>query len=64
MWQSAPRRTLVAVDNIEFADVDIFDITNPRAPQQIGDFDLVELFPQIVEQGVGNQARSSTTTPW
>ena len=36
-------------------DVDIFDITDPRAPVQVGDHDLDELFPQILdgEQGLG-----------
>jgi Ca2+-binding RTX toxin-like protein len=49
IWQDGPRAFLVASDNVEFTDVDIFDITNPRAPVQVGDHDLVELFPQILE---------------
>jgi Ca2+-binding RTX toxin-like protein len=49
VWQDGPRAFLVASDNIEFSDVDIFDITNPRAPVQVGDHDLVELFPQILD---------------
>jgi Ca2+-binding RTX toxin-like protein len=54
VWQNGPRAFLVASDNIEFTDVDIFDITNPRAPVQIGDHDLVELFPQILDGEQGN----------
>ena len=37
------------MDNTEFHDVDIFDITDPRAPVFIGDHDLIELAD---EQGV------------
>jgi hypothetical protein len=44
----------VASDNIELTDVDIFDITNPRAPVQVGDHDLVERFPEIMEGEQGN----------
>ncbi len=49
VWQDGPRAFLVASDNIELTDVDIFDITNPRAPVMVGDHDLVELFPQILD---------------
>jgi Ca2+-binding RTX toxin-like protein len=54
VWQDGPKAFLVASDNIEFTDVDIFDITNPRAPVQVGDHDLVELFPEILEGEQGN----------
>jgi Ca2+-binding RTX toxin-like protein len=56
VWQDGPRAFLVASDNPEQTDVDIFDITNPRAPVQVGDFDLDLTFPQILdgEQGFGN----------
>jgi hypothetical protein len=55
VWQDGPRAFLVASDNIEQTDVDIFDITNPRAPVQVGDFDLDQRFPQILngEQAFG-----------
>jgi Ca2+-binding RTX toxin-like protein len=53
VWQNGPRAFLVASDNIEGTDVDIFDITNPRAPVQVGDHDLAVLFPQIL---AGEQA--------
>ena len=47
VWQDGPRAFLVASDNIEGSDVDIFDITNPREPEQVGDFDLSQEFPQV-----------------
>jgi len=53
VWQDGPRAFLVASDNIELTDVDIFDITDPRNPVQVGDFDLAERFPQIL---AGEQA--------
>jgi hypothetical protein len=55
MWQDDGRAYLVATDNFEFHDVDIFEITNPRRPRPVAEFDLVEEFPQIVDQGaLGN----------
>jgi Ca2+-binding RTX toxin-like protein len=54
VWQDGPRAFLVASDNIEETDVDIFDITNPRAPAQVGDFNLEARFPQIMNGEQGN----------
>jgi hypothetical protein len=54
VWQNGPRAFLVASDNIEFTDVDIFDITDPRNPVMVGDHDLVELFPEILDGEQGN----------
>jgi hypothetical protein len=54
VWQNGPRAFLVASDNIEFTDVDIFDITDPRNPFIVGDHDLVELFPEILDGEQGN----------
>jgi hypothetical protein len=34
-WQDGKKAYAVAVDNLEFLDVDIFDITNPRNPRLI-----------------------------
>jgi len=56
IWQDGAKAYAVAVDNTELHDVDIFDITDPRNPQFIGDLDLVELFPQIV----ANSANGNT----
>jgi hypothetical protein len=47
MWQHGGEAYIVGVDNFEFHDVDIFRITNPRAPQAVAEFDLLEAFPQI-----------------
>ena len=49
VWQNGPRAFLVASDNVELTDVDIFDITDPRNPVMVGDHDLVELFPEILD---------------
>ena len=57
VWQDGPRAFLVGTDNIELTDVDIFDITNPGAPVQVGDFDLVQRFPQILN---GENTRDQT----
>ncbi len=57
VWQDGPRAFLVGVDNLEFADVDIYDITDPTAPEFIADFDLFTLpeYDQIVgEAANGN----------
>ncbi len=48
LWQAGDRAYAVAVDNLETTDVDIFDITNPRLVRRVGEFDLAEMFPQIV----------------
>lgn len=44
-WQDGNRAFAVATDNFEilvdgFGDIDIFEITNPRAPQKINDFNI------------------------
>jgi len=57
VWQDGPRAFLVASDNIEETDVDIFDITNPAVPVQVGDFDLDQRFPQILN---GENTRDET----
>ena len=58
VWQDGPRAYLVASDNIEASDVDIFDITDPAQPEFIKDLDLLEL-PEaskiVGEAAHGNQ---------
>ena len=54
VWQDGPRAFLVASDNVELSDVDIFDITDPRDPEFIKDLDPVDL-PEG-EQIVGQSA--------
>lgn len=58
VWQDGSRAYLVASDNQELADVDIFDITNPRDPQFIKDLDLLDL-PQV-DEIVDESARGNT----
>ena len=52
VWQAGRKLYAVSVDNVEQSstDVDMFDITNPRAPKPIAEFDLDQRFPQIVDQ--------------
>ena len=50
MWQDGKKAYLFITDNFEFNDVDIFDITNPRNPKPVREYDLVESFPQIVDE--------------
>ena len=51
MWEHANKLYLVTVDNLEIYDVDIFDITKPETPLPVAEYDLLELFPQIADQG-------------
>jgi hypothetical protein len=52
-WQDDQKAYAVMVDNEEFTDVDIVDITNPRKPKLIAEHDLAAMFPQIVEKDPG-----------
>ena len=56
IWQDGPRAYAVTVDNTELHDVDIFDITVPTNPEFIADLDLVELFPNIVDESANGDA--------
>jgi hypothetical protein len=49
LWQDGGKVYAVAVDNEEQHDVDIFDVSDPRNPVPVGEFDLDELFPQIID---------------
>ena len=55
IWQDGQEAFAVIVDNTEFSDVDIFDITDPENPEFITDLDLFEL---ALEQGVDVGRRS------
>jgi len=56
VWQDGEKAYLFIVDNVELHDVDIFDITDPRSPRPVREYDFVESFPQIVDQSaLGNQ---------
>jgi hypothetical protein len=48
-WQAGDRAYAVMVDNRELTDVDIVDITNPKKPVLVAEYDLAEQFPQIVQ---------------
>ncbi|MGH2711964.1 MAG: LVIVD repeat-containing protein [Actinomycetota bacterium] len=54
LWKDDGKVYLVGTDNVEFHDVDIYDVTNPRQPKPVGEYDMVELFPQIVEDPAPN----------
>jgi hypothetical protein len=47
MWKDDGKVYLVGTDNEEFHDVDIWDITAPRSPKPVAEYDLLESFPQI-----------------
>ena len=47
IWQDGPNAYLVASDNTELEDVDIFDITDPEAPVQVADIDVLTEFPEV-----------------
>jgi len=48
-WQDGLKAYAVLVDDEEVEDVDIFDITNPRRPVKIAEYDLAAEFPQILQ---------------
>ena len=49
MWTDDRGRTFVAAtDNLEFHDLDIFEITNdPANPRPVAEFDTLDRFPQV-----------------
>lgn len=49
MWKDDGKVYLVASDNEELHDVDIFDISDPRRPKPVAEYDMAEKFPQILE---------------
>ena len=53
-WDVGNKAYAVLVDDDEAADVDIFDITNPRNPQKIREYDLAKEFPQILQNAPSN----------
>lgn len=53
-WDAGDKAYVVIVDNVETTDVDILDITDPRAPGQIADLDLAQKFPQILQNAPEN----------
>lgn len=53
-WDAGSKGYAVLVDNEEALDVDILDITDPRSPRMIAEFDLNKRFPQIVQPDLGS----------
>jgi catechol 2,3-dioxygenase-like lactoylglutathione lyase family enzyme len=51
-WDAGSKAYAVMVDNEEAPDVDIMDISNPKTPKLIKEYDLLALFPQIAQEGM------------
>ena len=56
IWDAGDKAYAVLVDNDEFTDVDIFDITNPRSPEPVREYDLAFETPAWTETGNQDQA--------
>jgi hypothetical protein len=52
-WDVGNKAYVVLVDNEEGADVDIMDISDPRSPRLIAEYDLNKEFPQIIQPDLG-----------
>src|SRR5215207_10019672 len=52
LWDAGDRAYLVATDDDETSDVDIFDVTDPKHPVLIGEFDLNEFDLRQPELGL------------
>ena len=44
---------IIMTDDFELSDTDIFDITDPRHPVLVGEFDLDERYPSIIDPTLG-----------
>jgi hypothetical protein len=53
-WLAGTKAYAVIVDNEEGPDVDIVDISNPKKPAVIAEYDLDQRFPQIVQATPAN----------
>ncbi|HET7703543.1 MAG TPA: PA domain-containing protein [Candidatus Limnocylindrales bacterium] len=53
-WDAGDRAYAVMVDNEEALDVDIVDISDPRKPAFIAEYDLADEFPQILQAAPDN----------
>ncbi|MGP3965315.1 PA domain-containing protein [Nonomuraea sp. 3N208] len=51
-WDAGNKAYAVIVDNEEGPDVDILDITNPKKPKVIAEYDIDEKFPGITQPGL------------
>jgi hypothetical protein len=48
-WDAGDKAYAVIVDNEEFPDVDIIDITDPKKAKLVAEHDLALMFPQILQ---------------
>jgi hypothetical protein len=53
-WDAGDRAYAVIVDNEETFDVDIVDITDPKKPTIVREYDLVHEFPEILQAAPAN----------
>ncbi len=53
-WDAGSKAYAVIVDNEEGTDVDIMDITDPRKPFLLVEYDLDKTFPQILQAAPAN----------
>jgi hypothetical protein len=53
-WDAGSKAYAVIVDNEEGTDVDIMDITNPKSPFLLAEYDLDQKFPQILQAAPAN----------
>jgi hypothetical protein len=53
IWDAGNKAYAVLVDDEEATDVDIMDITDPRNPAKIAEYDIAAMFPQILQPGQG-----------
>ena len=53
MWDVGDKAYAVLVDDEEATDVDIMDISDPRNPVMVAEYDLAAEFPQILQENVG-----------
>ena len=51
-WDAGPKAYVVMVDDLEGTDVDILDITDPRHPKLIAEYDVDEDFPIGTQAGL------------
>ncbi len=52
-WDAGRKAYAVIVDDEESRDVDIMDITDPREPKLVREYDLSARFPQIIQEDLG-----------
>lgn len=53
MWDAGTKAYAAIVDDEEAEDLDILDISDPRKPKLIAEYDLEAAFPQIVQDQAG-----------